>query len=248
MGVSPKSGPFSGPPKECRSAGTIPPGFSPVVRFRQSSVRLPRGPFQVRTNLRARRIGPILPDRHVGQSRPLIDPRLSAEARTPLKPARFFTPDFIRASCSSAPSRVEDQALTGALTPFGLSAGIEAAIPAGSMPKGSNMTNARTRRIRELNDAFRATLAGGKAFFSPGVSRRGEAFSTAALAAVRTFADFTAENDPHGEHDFGVFRIGDEKMAWQIDYYDPSLDFGSQDPADPVQTTRVLTIMLAEES
>lgn len=109
------------------------------------------------------------------------------------------------------------------------------------------MTDARTLRIRELNDAFRTTLAGGKAFFTRGVSEKGVAFSTAALAAVRSFVDFSTDNDPYGEHDFGAFSVGDEKLFWKIDYYDRSLDYGSKDPADPAQTTRVLTIMLAEE-
>jgi len=109
------------------------------------------------------------------------------------------------------------------------------------------MTDARSLRIRELNDAFRKTLSGGKAFFTPGVSGRGVAFSTVALAAAQAFTDFTVDNDPHGEHDFGSLLIADEKLIWKIDYYDLSLDYGSKDPADPAQTTRVMTIMLADE-
>ncbi len=138
--------------------------------------------------------------------------------------------------------------MTATLIPFGLSAGIEAAIGADSVSKGRTMSaTSRTHRIRDLNDAFRTTLEGGRCIFTPGVSDLGIPFSTAALAAVRTFSEFTADNDPYGEHDFGVFQIGEERLFWKIDYYDLSLEYGSKDPADTSQTKRVLTIMLAEE-
>jgi hypothetical protein len=67
------------------------------------------------------------------------------------------------------------------------------------------------------------------------------------LIQVQRFADFNADNDPHGEHDFGSFEIAGEKFFWKIDYYDSDMTFGSEDPADPEKTRRVLTIMLAEE-
>jgi hypothetical protein len=140
------------------------------------------------------------------------------------------------------------QPVTGALFRFGFSAGIEAAIGAASVPKGLAMSSAaRTARIRELNDAFRTSFEGGKCLFTAGVSDMGIPFATAALAAVRTFDAFTPDNDPYGEHDFGSFEIGEERLFWKIDYYDLSLCYGSKDPADPAQTKRVLTIMLAEE-
>ena len=135
-----------------------------------------------------------------------------------------------------------------ALIPFGPSAGIETAIDAGSLPKGLAMTTNRSLRIQKLNDAFRATLAGGKAYFTPSLSGRGDIFRSEALAAVQAYAAFSRESDPYGEHDSGPFTIADERLFWRIDYYDLSLDYGSKDPADPAKTTRVLTIMLAEES
>lgn len=138
--------------------------------------------------------------------------------------------------------------MTAALQPFSLPAGIEAAIGAASLPKARPMpAQSRTDRIREFNDAFRTTLEGGKCFFTPGVSDMGIPFATAALAAVKAFKEFTPDNDPYGEHDFGSFEIGEEQLFWKIDYYDLTLRFGSKDPADPAQTKRVLTIMLAEE-
>ena len=54
-------------------------------------------------------------------------------------------------------------------------------------------------------------------------------------------------NDPHGEHDFGSFALAGRKFFWKIDAYDADMQFGSEDPTDPEKTTRVLTIMLAEE-
>jgi len=138
--------------------------------------------------------------------------------------------------------------VTVPLIRFGFPDGVEAAIGAGSLPKDRTMSvNNRTDRIRELTDTFRTTLEGGRCLFTAGVSDMGVPFSTAALAAVRAFADFNADNDPYGEHDFGSFEIGEERLFWKIDYYDLSLEFGSNDPADAAQTKRVLTIMLAEE-
>jgi len=72
-------------------------------------------------------------------------------------------------------------------------------------------------------------------------------FSHQPLALVRRFDAFTPDNDPHGEHDFGSFTHQRHKLFWKIDTYDATCEFGAEDPADPTRTTRVLTIMLAEE-
>jgi hypothetical protein len=67
------------------------------------------------------------------------------------------------------------------------------------------------------------------------------------LSKVRTFADFNGDNDPHGEHDFGAFELSGERFFWKVDYYNRTMDGGSEDPADPAVTRRVLTIMFASE-
>jgi hypothetical protein len=44
-----------------------------------------------------------------------------------------------------------------------------------------------------------------------------------------------------------AYTLDGRKLFWKIDYYDAACVYGSEDPADPSQTTRVLTIMLVEE-
>ena len=67
------------------------------------------------------------------------------------------------------------------------------------------------------------------------------------LDQVRRFDTFTLDNDPYGEHDFGSFRYAGETVFWKLDYYDVDSAMHSPDPSDPTVTTRVLTIMLADE-
>lgn len=67
------------------------------------------------------------------------------------------------------------------------------------------------------------------------------------LKAVREFSNFTADNDPYGEHDFGSFSIAGERLFWKFDYYDSDMQMASLDPSDDAITVRVLTIMLADE-
>ena len=38
-----------------------------------------------------------------------------------------------------------------------------------------------------------------------------------------------------------------ETLFWKIDYFDKRMEYGSEDPTNPDTTTRVLTIMLAED-
>jgi DNA-directed RNA polymerase subunit RPC12/RpoP len=102
-------------------------------------------------------------------------------------------------------------------------------------------------KIAVLNDAFRMTLSGGKVLMTAGVNELPDMVKAQALCAVASFNDFDEGNDPHREHDFGSFELCGRKLFWKIDYYDPDLQYGSEDPSDPAKTTRVLTVMLASE-
>jgi hypothetical protein len=121
--------------------------------------------------------------------------------------------------------------------------------PKANKAKGNTMTTTTNskKRIQELNDAFHRTGQGGRFCFTAGVSGLGVPFSHQALAVVRAYDSFTTDNDPHQEHDFGSFTLDGRKLFWKIDYYDAACLYGSEDPADPSKTTRVLTIMLVEE-
>ena len=80
-----------------------------------------------------------------------------------------------------------------------------------------------------------------------GVDELPDCVKAEAMVQVAHFSDFTADNDPYGEHDFGSFTLVGRKFFWKIEYYDKEMRYGSENPADPDMTTRVLTIMLACE-
>lgn len=101
--------------------------------------------------------------------------------------------------------------------------------------------------LRALNDEFRRKLPKGHTFMTPGIAAWGEEAVARLIQTLRTYDDFCRENDPHEEHDFGAFDFDGKSVFFKIDYYDRDLKNGSPDPADPTQTARVITVMLAEE-
>ncbi|KLE32399.1 DUF3768 domain-containing protein [Aurantiacibacter luteus] len=107
--------------------------------------------------------------------------------------------------------------------------------------------NDRSARIRQLNDALRTGNGEGQLLVTPGVLNLANGTLPVVIALLHGFDDFSDDNDPHGEHDFGAFNYRGEKLFWKINYYDRSLRFGSDDPANPAITTRVLTLLLARE-
>lgn len=116
------------------------------------------------------------------------------------------------------------------------------------MPGITTKLKTKTQRIAELNDRCRTAMGvAGRLVQTPGISALPAQDQSAIREKVEKFKAFGEDNDPHGEHDFGSFDHAGNKIFWKIDYYDPSLSMGSADPADPGQTVRVLTIMLASE-
>lgn len=114
------------------------------------------------------------------------------------------------------------------------------------------MKDARSR-IAALNDRCRHGLdprarilvtAACLAEFA-GDRAAGEILAQAELmAAVRRY-DFRPVDG--AERDRGEFVLKERTVRFRIDYYDPSLEWGSEDPADAAATVRVMTIMLPSD-
>ena len=110
------------------------------------------------------------------------------------------------------------------------------------------MTNDNTKRIAELNDLCRKAMGvAGRLVQTSGICALPLQDQSAIREKVETFNAFTPDNDPHEEHDVGAFEHNGERIFWKIDYYDPTMTYGSEDPTDPSKMIRVLTIMLASE-
>ena len=109
------------------------------------------------------------------------------------------------------------------------------------------MDKEKTARIRRLNDRFRRSGIGGDIFITPGIKELGDEGIQAVAAKVAGFDQFDHDNDPHGEHDFGAFEHGGQRIFWKVDCYGLDFTTGAEDPSNPDLTRRVLTIMLASE-
>lgn len=120
------------------------------------------------------------------------------------------------------------------------------------------MIPSRSQRIAELNDQLRSRIqipvfgkpqVLGAIYITCSIANLNPIIQAVIVGKIRKFNDFTEDNDPYGEHDFGSLDITDVgKVFWKIDYYaDSTYQQGSEDPADPSKSYRVLTIMLADE-
>ena len=107
------------------------------------------------------------------------------------------------------------------------------------------------KQIAQRNDEFRKAIltdpnhVDGKAVLTAGIAGLDTDELAEVLTEVKNFSDFSVDNDPHQEHDFGSVTIDGEKVFWKIDYYaDEKLDQGTE---DTLNSYRVLTIMFADE-
>ena len=119
--------------------------------------------------------------------------------------------------------------------------------------------NNETRRakIAELNDQVRKDVGLPSSHFqatnphcvlmTAGIADLPLEDQIAICRKVREFNAFSDDNDPHDEHDFGIVEHRGKSVYWKIDCYDRALEYGSEDPADPEKTCRVLTILFATE-
>ncbi|CAM4364134.1 DUF3768 domain-containing protein [Novosphingobium lubricantis] len=98
----------------------------------------------------------------------------------------------------------------------------------------------RVEAIRKLNAVARSNPSVAcRANITIGFQSLSDADKIGALSQIIGFANFTGENDPHGEQDFGtVYRLASgewiqhrpqddkeisETVFWKIDLYDPGL-------------------------
>lgn len=107
--------------------------------------------------------------------------------------------------------------------------------------------NGKTELIRHFNDELRRNLTGGGAFMTLGVAALGPDLAERIFDAIMLYDNFCQDSDPWGERDFGSVNVEGYKIFFKIDYYSRDMTQGSPDPSDPSVTTRILTIMLAEE-
>ena len=115
----------------------------------------------------------------------------------------------------------------------------------------------KIEKIALLNDELRKKLISGELFKADSkdkayITRGASVFVNGMnrmqfLNNVALYTNFTEDNNPHGERDFGSFMYQKEKIFWKIDYKDNAMMYHSPDASDPSQTIRVLTIMKASE-
>ena len=107
-----------------------------------------------------------------------------------------------------------------------------------------------TKKIAELNDNLRKNLftpGQNQVFISHAVNSLPYLERARLLDKVQNFNNFNKSNDPYFEHDCAFIEHRGINYLFKIDYFNRDMDAGSENPADETITTRVLTIMRADE-
>jgi len=97
-----------------------------------------------------------------------------------------------------------------------------------------------SREIAKRNDLLRRSIPcvspPNLVVLTRGVASLKQMEINQVLKKVRDFNEFTKDNDPWEEHDFGAFERNGQKFFWKID------DYGGHEGYN-----LILTIMFAEE-
>jgi hypothetical protein len=109
------------------------------------------------------------------------------------------------------------------------------------------MLEANALSIQKLNDALRIHRMGGTIVITPGIAGLGPSAVNQIMMAITSFNGFNGDNDPYAEHDCAVMTVNGVKIIWKIDYFDLSRTYHSPNPADLNVTSRVMTVMRADE-
>lgn len=106
----------------------------------------------------------------------------------------------------------------------------------------------RRRSIAVLNDLLRRNGYGGLCTQTPAIAALPEQTHQKVVVALRNFDEWTPDNDPYGEHDCALFEVDGMKYLFKIDYFaDSRCLTGCENPDNPEQSYRVLTLMFANE-
>jgi hypothetical protein len=89
-----------------------------------------------------------------------------------------------------------------------------------TMTDHCRFANPEVDRTCALDDALRASLAGGSVMLMRAVAALGAEAQREILAALRRYDAFDADTDRYGEHDFGAVEIKGTRVIFKIDDYD----------------------------
>jgi hypothetical protein len=106
----------------------------------------------------------------------------------------------------------------------------------------ANKTDRRDKII-ELNDELRTTFKGGRVQMTRNVFDLDDRLRGRALAVMARYNRF----DRDSEHDCGVFIFAGYSFEWRIEYRGKDGIGVSQDPRNPEETLRVLTLYAIDD-